>query len=582
MRWLAILILLVLAMSAAAGATSAHADTPTPGDAQQHASQDDASRADKGSDENSGDSKKDGGGCPVPLPGIVGKACDTAANAAGGAVGGAVGAVTGAPGKVAGAVAGSVLDQMTKWMTDAATWTTKQIAQAIQKTTTPELGADWYRARFASMAALGLGLSLLVAMLALGSAAIRRDPEALGATFIGMFRAGLGTGLVLALTVMALGVADGITNVVAGDAVGQNASKFWGDVAGAWGTDSFAGFGSSAIAFLFAFIQVIAAIAVWLELLLRQAAIYVAVLFMPAALAASIWPSLRGWQSRLSRSLLVLIAMKPVVVTVLALAGSAAAAALTGQARGDVGVLLSAIVIFALAAWAPWALMHLVSMDHEGVWSARGAVDGARGAVAEGAGRVGGTLGTAGRASVGMRPGRSGGSSASSGGAGGGSGGGGGGGRPAGPRRQSGGKAAGASGAGSAAGGQAAGDSGAAAGTVGAVGAVAAAAGMTWQAGSSAGKRAGQSAAAAGGASEGGTGAGGGGRARQPERKPNLQQPDGGDAGGLSGDRPHAASSRGAQRAGGDGNAGGGQGGGRPQAPAPRTGRRPGGRPERT
>ena len=146
---------------------------------------------------------------------------------------------------------------------------------------------------------------------------------------------------------------------------------------------------------MFAFIQVIAAIAVWLELLLRQAAIYVAVLFMPAALAASIWPSLRGWQSRLSRSLFVLIAMKPVVVTVLALAGSAAAAALTGQARGDVGVLLSAIVIFALAAWAPWALMHLVSMDHEGTWSARGGVEGARGAVAGGAGRVGGTLGTA-------------------------------------------------------------------------------------------------------------------------------------------------------------------------------------------
>ena len=206
MRRLALLILLVLAVSAALGATTANADTPTPGDAQQQPSQDDGSGAGNGSDKSSSDGKKDDGGkCPVPLPGIAGKACD----AASGAAKGAVDTVTGAPGKVAGAVAGSVLDQMTKWMTDAATWTTKQIAQAIQRTTTPELGAGWYRERFASMAALGLGLSLLVAMLALGSAAIRRDPEALGATFVGMFRAGLGTGLVLALTVMALGVADG-------------------------------------------------------------------------------------------------------------------------------------------------------------------------------------------------------------------------------------------------------------------------------------------------------------------------------------------------------------------------------------
>ena len=63
------------------------------------------------SDKSSSDGKKDDGGkCPVPLPGIAGKACD----AASGAAKGAVDTVTGAPGKVAGAVAGSVLDQMTK------------------------------------------------------------------------------------------------------------------------------------------------------------------------------------------------------------------------------------------------------------------------------------------------------------------------------------------------------------------------------------------------------------------------------------------------------------------------------------
>src|SRR4051794_18284809 len=130
-------------------------------------------------------------------------------------------------------------------------------------------------------------------------------------------------------------------------------------------------------------------------MLLRSAAIYIAVLFLPAALAASIWPPLREWESRLVKVLFVLIAMKPVIITALSLAGHAAAAAITGEARGDVGVLLAAIVIFALAACAPWALMTLVSLSAEGAWAAGAAHHGAREGLASGASKVGGSLGNA-------------------------------------------------------------------------------------------------------------------------------------------------------------------------------------------
>jgi hypothetical protein len=313
----------------------------------------------------------------------------------------AVDVVAGAPGAAARAIGGGVLDQVTRWMTDGARWVTSQIQQLIKKTTTPELGAGWYRERFAGMAALGGGLSALVAMIALGSAALRRDPDALGATFIGMFRAGVGTGLVLALVVLALGVADGITNWVAADASGRTASRFWGDVASAWGSGDHAGFGSSAIAFMFAIVQVVAGVAVWIEMQLRQAGIYVAVLFMPAALAASIWPVLRAWQSRLVGLLFVLIAMKPVIVVVLSLAGSAAAAG--GDADKDLGLLIAAVMILVLAAFVPWVLMLLVSMDSEGAWTARTATEGVKGSVAGGAGRVGGVATSLGRSLGGGR-----------------------------------------------------------------------------------------------------------------------------------------------------------------------------------
>jgi hypothetical protein len=502
---------------------------------------------------------------PVPTVGPTKLACKAA--------GGVVGAVTGAPGGIAQGVAekaaASALDQATKWMTDAATWTTKRISAGIEKTSTPELEAGWYRERFDSMIALGLGLAGLVTMMALASAAIRRDPEALGATVYGMFRAGLGTGLVLVLTVFALGVADEIANAMASETMGENAGRFWNDVGDAWGRDNFAGFGSSAIAFLFAFVQVIAGLLVWIEMLLRSAAIYIAVLFLPAALAASIWPPLREWETRLVKVLFVLIAMKPVIITVLSLAGHAAAAAITGEARGDVGVMLAAIVIFALAACSPWALMTLVSMSAEGAWSARAAHHGAREGLASATSRVGGSLGNARsagsrmRGARGARAGRR--SSGEDGGASGSGGGGSGKGGGSGPAGGAGGggSAAPGGGAGGAAGGAAAGVGGAAAKAAGPVGAVAAAAGMTYAAGKATGQRAGQTAeeASGGGSSPpsgsrdgrrgGSTGSGEGGASRAP--------------GGRTGAAP---SGPGPAR----GNAGGGS-----RPPAPRTGRRPGG-----
>jgi len=304
-----------------------------------------------------------GGGQPAPndgncaggIPGIE-QLCDGVQALPDSAKSGTASALAGEAGQAAG---GSILDQVTKWMTDAAQWVTSKIQVLIAKTSTPELQASWYQERWKGMVALGGGLAVLVAMIALGSAALRRDPDALGGIFIGMFRAGIGTGLVVPLVVLALSVADGISNWVASQAAGEESAKFWGDVAGAWGSADHGGLGSTAIAFLFALVQVIAGIAVWIEMLLRNAGIYVAVLFMAAALAASIWPRLQSWKDRLISLLFVLIAMKPVIVVVLSLAGSAAAAG--GGSDKDLGLVMAAVVILVLAAFTPWILMMRAS-----------------------------------------------------------------------------------------------------------------------------------------------------------------------------------------------------------------------------
>ncbi len=303
--------------------------------------------------------------CGVALPvigAVTGGIC-----AAAGEVAGSVGGLVG---EAAGSLAGGVLEQLATWIIGAATKITSFVSSEMRKTSTPQLESAWYEAQFAPMADLGAALGLLVTLIALASAAVRRSPEALAATIAGIARAGIGTGLVVALTVVGLGIADQISASV----ISSSPHAFWAAASSAWGTSGFGGFGSSALAMLIALIEVFAAIFVWLELIVRDAVIYVAVLFFPVALAAAIWPALAAWPGRLARLLVLFVALKPVALIVLSFAGNAAASGLSfsGGVSGSVGTILAATVILGLAAFSPWALMYLLAADSESAQASHG------------------------------------------------------------------------------------------------------------------------------------------------------------------------------------------------------------------
>jgi hypothetical protein len=328
-----------------------------------------------------------------------------------------------------GAVAGAaVFDLAAHWMISAAEKITGAIVSMVETSTSPQLNAAWFQRSFEPMAALGAALALLVTLIALTSAAVRRDPAALAATLTGILRAGLGTGLLIALTTVGLQ----LTDAISADVISTSHQTFWSQVGHAWGSSGFGGFGSSALAMLMAIVQVIAGVIVWLELAVRNAAIYLAVLFLPVALAASIWPNLAGWTSRLGRLLFLFVILKPVTLIVLAFAGNAALAGLSlnGSLASSAGTIIAAVTIFALAAMAPWGLMLIVGADAEsaaigaGVRAAAGHArsDGAAtlgrvgGRVRGGAARAGGALGAAGGAIRGAAATRRGGGSSGSGG----------------------------------------------------------------------------------------------------------------------------------------------------------------------
>ncbi|HXW81065.1 MAG TPA: hypothetical protein VEJ84_16300 [Acidimicrobiales bacterium] len=97
-------------------------------------------------------------------------------------------------------------------------------------------------------------------------------------------------------------------------------------------------------------------LAIWLELLLRAAAIELAVFFMPLALAGLVWPATAHWAKRLAHVLTALLLTKPVIVGALCLGAGAV------EDVNDPSAAVGGLAILLIAAFAPFALFKLVPM----------------------------------------------------------------------------------------------------------------------------------------------------------------------------------------------------------------------------
>jgi type IV secretion system protein TrbL len=111
---------------------------------------------------------------------------------------------------------------------------------------------------------------------------------------------------------------------------------------------------------------VLAAIAVWVELVVRSSLIYLLVAFAPVVLAVRVWPALRGAWHHLCRIGVALIVAKFAIALSLGL--GAAALAGGGPADGDLGteagLTVGAVVVGAslmiLAALSPFVILKLL------------------------------------------------------------------------------------------------------------------------------------------------------------------------------------------------------------------------------
>ncbi len=117
-----------------------------------------------------------------------------------------------------------------------------------------------------------------------------------------------------------------------------------------------AGFaGAQLVQVVFGLLLVAGGMALWLEMVLRSAAIELAVFFMPLALAGLVWPATAHWARRLVEVLVALLLAKPVVMAALCLG----ARALAGSQVGVESVVTGSAVLL-MAAFAPFMLLRLV------------------------------------------------------------------------------------------------------------------------------------------------------------------------------------------------------------------------------
>lgn len=299
--------------------------------------------------------------------GAVGKLCGAAAapgkllKAGGklvtGHIGGAIHAVFGGGGGGGSAASTAVgLAAVGVWVLGGAKFALGETAKVLSRTTSPQLQTTWFSSAYWRMAAIAALLTLPFLFAAAVQALIRGDVSLLGRAAFGYLPlAFLAVGIAAPLAMLALAATDQLSAFI-GAAAGHESTHFLvkaGTVVGVLSVFK----GSPFLAFLVGLIAAAGAVVLWLELLMREAAVYIVVLMLPLAFAAMVWPARRIWAVRAVEVLVALILAKFAIVAVLALGGAA-----LGHGGGGIAGALAGAVLVLLGAFAPWALLRLLPL----------------------------------------------------------------------------------------------------------------------------------------------------------------------------------------------------------------------------
>jgi hypothetical protein len=289
-------------------------------------------------------------GCGVVgnLNGAAGKACSF------------LGSLGGSGGGASAASTALGLAAIGTWVVTGAKFTLAETTKVLGETATPQLTTSWFSSAYWRIAGIAALLTLPFLFAAAIQALMRSDIALLGHAVLGYLPlAMLGVALAAPVTMLLLATSDQLCGVITSAAGGASPHAGPSHVLLARLTVGLASVTAPFLVFLIAVMTTGAALVLWIELAVREAAVYVVVLMLPLAFAAIVWPARRVWAIRALELLVALILSKIAIVAVLELGG----AALDQLGRhGFSGVMasLAGTVLVLLAALSPWAVLRLV------------------------------------------------------------------------------------------------------------------------------------------------------------------------------------------------------------------------------
>lgn len=249
----------------------------------------------------------------------------------------------------AGALADGVFGQLKDAVVDAAVWGVTKVVASVDATTRVDLSGGYITDHYRFMTAAGGLFVLPFLLLVVAQGVLRGDGGLILRAVFGQLPAAVLL-TVIAITVMQglLAVTDGLADALLSPKAGLTVGV----------KDSLPdALGATAIPVLLAvvvgFVLMAAAVVVWLELLVRSAAIQIAVVFLPLFLAGLVWPATARYARRLAEILGALVFSKLVVVAMLSLA-------LGALSDGSINGVLAGTAMFLLAAFAPFIVLALI------------------------------------------------------------------------------------------------------------------------------------------------------------------------------------------------------------------------------
>lgn len=262
----------------------------------------------------------------------------------------------------------AVLGVVVQWIVSGASWLLGELMGFVTSSTRPDLRQDWFAVAYSDMARVALVLLLPMLLLAVIQAILRQQPGQLGRiVLIGLPIAGVGTFAAVSIVDQLVALTD-LLSAWVGRSLGADLQGFATSMGGALDELVFASWGNPVAlpgfaVFLAAGVTAFASMVIWVVLVLRQAAIYAAVLFLPLGFAALVWPATVHWLKRLVEGLLAVVMAKFVIVAVLAMA----ARSLSTGAQEGLATVITGGSLLLLAAFAPFVLLRFIPVFEAGV-----------------------------------------------------------------------------------------------------------------------------------------------------------------------------------------------------------------------